>query len=208
VDAIPFGIVVNRDARRFYDEGEDLWPRRYANWGRLIAEQPDQIAYAVFDDSAWGRFIPTAYPPVTAGSVAELADCLGLDPVQLEATVNEYNRHAPDGAGYDPSRLDAVATRPGMRPPKSNWALRIERSPFRAYPLRPGVTFTYLGVAVDRRARVLDGSGAPLSGVWAAGEVMAGNILREGYLGGFGLTIGTVFGRIAGREAAAFARRR
>ena len=81
-------------------------------------------------------------------------------------------------------------------------ALRIERPPFRAYPVRPGITFTYLGVAVDRRARVLDRSGAQLPGLWAAGEVMAGNILREGYLGGFGLTIGTVFGRIAGREAA------
>ena len=84
--------------------------------------------------------------------------------------------------------------------------LPIDRPPFRAYPLRPGVTFTYLGVAVDRQARVLDRSGAHLPGVYAAGEVMAGNILRQGYLGGFGLTIGTVFGRIAGTEAARNAR--
>ena len=208
VDAIPLGIVVNREARRFYDEGEDLWPRRYAIWGRLIAEQPDQIAYAIIDDRVWGRFIPAAYPPLEAGSIAELATCLELDRGRLEATVDEYNRHTPAGPPFDPTRLDEVATRPGLRPPKSNWALPIDRPPFRAYPLRPGVTFTYLGVAVDRQARVLDRSGAHLPGVYAAGEVMAGNILRQGYLGGFGLTIGTVFGRIAGREAAAHARRR
>jgi tricarballylate dehydrogenase len=208
VDAIPLGIVVNREARRFYDEGEDLWPRRYAIWGRLIAQQPDQIAYAIVDDRAWGRFIPAAYPPFTAGSIAELAACLQLDGERLAATVDEYNRHAAHNPAYDPSRLDGVGTRDGLDPRKSNWALPIDRPPFRAYPLRPGITFTYLGVAVDRQARVLDRAGDPLPGVYAAGEVMAGNILRQGYLGGFGLTIGTVFGRIAGREAAAHARRR
>jgi tricarballylate dehydrogenase len=208
VDAIPLGIVVNKDARRFYDEGEDLWPRRYAIWGRLVAEQPDQIAYAIFDSRVWGRFIPPAYPPISADSIADLADCLRLDRGRLEQTVADYNRHAPGEAGWDQSRLDGVATRPGLDPPKSNWALPLDRPPFRAYPLRPGITFTYLGVAVDKQARVLGQGGEPLLGVYAAGEVMAGNILRQGYLGGFGLTIGTVFGRIAGREAAAHAGRR
>jgi tricarballylate dehydrogenase len=208
VDAIPLGIVVNNTARRFYDEGEDLWPRRYAIWGRLVAEQPDQVAFAIFDERVWGRFIPPAYPPITAGSVAELADCLQLDRSRLEATVDDYNRHVPAEAAWDPSRLDGVATHAGLRPPKSNWALPLDRPPFRAYPLRPGITFTYLGVAVDRRARVLAQGGEPLPGIYAAGEVMAGNILRQGYLGGFGLTIGTVFGRIAGQEAAVHAGRR
>jgi tricarballylate dehydrogenase len=205
VDAIPFGIAVNREARRFHDEGEDIWPKRYAVWGRLIAEQPGQVAFALFDDRAFGRFIPAAYPPHVADSIGELAERLGLDRERLLATVEEYNRHVPAEAGYDRSRLDGLSTAPGLAPPKSNWALPIDRPPFRAYPLRPGITFTYLGVAVDRRARVLDRVGAPLAGLFAAGEVMAGTILREGYLGGFGLTIGTVFGRIAGREAAALA---
>lgn len=206
VDAIPFGIAVNRFGERFYDEGEEIWPKRYAVWGGLVAEQPDQIAYAIFDDKAWGRFIPPAYPPLCASSIRELAGELEVDPERLEATVNSYNRHAPgDPAGYDHTRLDGLATAPGLTPPKSSWALRLDRPPFRAYPLRPGVTFTYLGVAVDRQARVLDGSGRPLPGLYAAGEAMAGNILRQGYLGGFGLTIGTVFGRIAGREAAGHA---
>ncbi len=40
VDCVSLGIVVNRDAERFYDEGEDFWPKRYAIWGRLVAQQP------------------------------------------------------------------------------------------------------------------------------------------------------------------------
>lgn len=208
VDAIPFGIVVNRSAQRFADEGEEIWPKRYAVWGRLVAEQPEQIAHVIVDARAWGRFIPPAYPPLCAGSIRDLAPLLELDPEALEATVAEYNRHARgDPERYDHTRLDGLATAPGLRPAKSNWALPLEQAPFRAYPLRPGITFTYLGVGVDRQARVLAASGDPLPGLYAAGEAMAGNILRQGYLGGFGLTIGTVFGRIAGREAAAYADR-
>jgi tricarballylate dehydrogenase len=78
----------------------------------------------------------------------------------------------------------------------------IDRAPFYGLPLRPGITFTYMGVAVDECARVLDQSGRPFPNVHAAGEIMSGNILTKGYLGGFGLTIGSVFGRLAGREAA------
>jgi tricarballylate dehydrogenase len=206
VDAIPFGVVVNRQGHRFHDEGEDIWPKRYAMWGRLVAEQPGQIAYVIFDDRVWGRFIPPLYPPFQAESIADLAGSLELDSQRLVETLAEYNRHALSDGVADWSRLDGLATEPGLRLPKSNWALPIDRPPFRAYPVRPGITFTYLGVAVDRRARVLGRDGDPFPGLFAAGEIMAGNILRQGYLGGFGLTIGSVFGRIAGREAAAYAR--
>jgi tricarballylate dehydrogenase len=205
VDAIPFSITVNRDARRFYDEGDDVWPKRYATWGRLIAEQPGQIAYTIFDERVAGRFIPSLYPPVVAGGVAELAERLGLDPARLVATVEEYNRHLAADGRYDISRLDGCGTE-GLEPAKSNWALPIDTPPFRAYTVRPGITFTYLGVAVDRQARVLSTDGLPFPGVYAAGEIMAGNVLLRGYLAGFGMTIGTVYGRIAGKEAANFAR--
>jgi tricarballylate dehydrogenase len=200
VDSVPFGIAVNRDGMRFADEGEDLWPKRYATWGRLIALQPGQLAYSVFDARTAGRFIPAAYPPVRADSVEGLAAALELDPVRLARTVAEYNSAVRPGE-HDPGRLDGCATE-GLDPPKSHWALPIDRPPFFAYPLRPGVTFTYLGVAVDRRARVLRADGAPFENVYAAGEVMAGSILRQGYLAGIGLTIGTVFGRLAGEGAA------
>jgi tricarballylate dehydrogenase len=200
LDTIPFGIVVNRDAQRFYDEGEDLWPKRYATWGRLIAEQPGQIAYSILDDRARGSFMPSLYPPITAPTIGELADALGLDPVRLTATVEAFNG-ATSGEGYDPGRLDGCGTH-GLAPPKSNWARRLEVAPFAAYPLRPGITFTYLGVAVDRQARIQRTHDGPFENVFAAGEVMSGNILTRGYLAGFGLTVGSTFGRIAGREAA------
>ncbi|MBI1728113.1 MAG: FAD-dependent tricarballylate dehydrogenase TcuA [Candidatus Rokubacteria bacterium] len=200
LDSLPFGIVVNRDARRFYDEGEDFWPKRYAIWGGLIARQPGQVAYSIGDARAVGRFMPSVFPAVEAGSIPEVAASLGLDPAGLTATVGAFNRSVRPGS-FDPASLDDCRTE-GLDPPKSHWALPIDRPPFWAYPLRPGITFTYLGVTVDECARVVMQAGRPSSNVFAAGEVMAGNILGRGYLAGFGLTIGTVFGRIAGREAA------
>jgi len=205
LDAIPFGIVVNRLGRRFYDEGEDLWPKRYAIWGRLIAEQPGQLAYCIVDAKTFDRFLPPLYKPYQAGSLEALAAEFGMDPGALIETVREYNQAAAGNTDIRPEALDGTSTR-GLTPPKSNWALPIDRPPFYGLPLRPGITFTYLGVAVDGAARVLDGSGRPFRGVYAAGEIMAGNILARGYLGGVGLTIGTVFGRVAGREAARYAR--
>jgi tricarballylate dehydrogenase len=199
VDSVPLGIVVNRDGARFADEGEDLWPKRYASWGRLIALQPGQVAYSIFDARTAGTFIPAVYPPLHAESVPKLAAALGLAPERLARTVAEYNAAVRPGP-HDPARLDGCATE-SLDPPKSHWALPVDRPPFFAYPLRVGVTFTYLGVAVDRRARVLRESGEPFENVFAAGEVMAGNVLRQGYLGGIGLTIGTVFGRLAGEGA-------
>jgi tricarballylate dehydrogenase len=200
LDSIPFGIAVNRDARRFYDEGEDLWPKRYAIWGGLIARQPEQIAYSITDATSLGEFMPSLYPPLRAPSLRELARALELDPAALEQTVAEFNQAVQPGT-YDPTRLDDCRTR-GLDPPKSHWARRLERPPFHAYPLRPGITFTYLGVAVDERARVRFRESGPARNVFAAGEIMAGNLLGRGYLAGFGMTIGAVFGRIAGREAA------
>ena len=200
VDSIPLGVVVNHLGSRFYDEGEDIWPKRYAVWGRLIAEQPGQIAYSIYDAKAAGKFIPPAYPAYASRTIAGLAEELGLEPSALDATIREFNGCCCKG-DYDPTSLDGCHTS-GLMPAKSHWALRLDSPPFYAYPLRPGITFTYLGVAVDGRARVLKRDGTVFPNVFAAGEIMAGMILRHGYLGGFGMTIGTVFGRIAGREAA------
>lgn len=200
LDSLPFGIVVNREARRFYDEGEDFWPKRYAIWGGLIARQPAQVAYSIGDAKAVGRFMPSVFPAVETGSLGELAITLGLDATALAATVDAFNRAVRPGS-FDASRLDDCRTE-GLEPPKSHWALPLDRPPFWAYPLRPGITFTYLGVTVDDNARVIMRDGRVSPNIFAAGEVMAGNILGRGYLAGFGLTIGTVFGRIAGREAA------
>jgi len=198
LDCLPLGIVVNNQAERFYDEGEDLWPRRYAIWGRLVAQQPDQIAYSIIDSKAMGRFMPSVFPPIKASSLAELATALGLPAPKLQNTVRQFNQAVLPGQ-FNHQILDDCRTQ-NLNPAKSHWAQAIDAPPFYGYPLRPGITFTYLGVKVNERAQV-QGLG-PATNVFAAGEIMAGNIVGKGYLAGLGMTIGSVFGRIAGKEAA------
>jgi tricarballylate dehydrogenase len=204
LDCIPFGIVVNKHAKRFYDEGEDVWPKRYAIWGRLVAAQPDQIGYIIFDAPSLELFMPSLFPAIAGGTIAELAQKLSLDPAALEATVAGFNAAVRPGT-FDHQVLDDCSTE-GLDPPKSHWARRIETSPFYAYPVRPGITFTYLGTRVNRDARMMMSDGGPSDNMFAAGEIMAGNVLGKGYAAGIGMTIGSVFGRIAGREAAKRAR--
>lgn len=204
LDCVVFGIVVNNQSQRFYDEGEDIWPKRYAIWGRLVAQQPDQIAYILFDRPSLDRFMPSLYPPVSAPTVIELAAKLGLDGAALQATVDSFNAAVQPGT-FDATVLDDCHTA-GLVPPKSHWAQRIETPPYFAYPVRPGITFTYLGTRVDQGARLQMASGRPAANMFAAGEIMAGNVLGQGYAAGIGMTIGAVFGRIAGQEAAANAR--
>ncbi|MEH2624118.1 tricarballylate dehydrogenase [Bradyrhizobium sp. AZCC 1719] len=199
-DSVVFGIVVNKHAQRFYDEGEDIWPKRYAIWGRLVAAQPDQIAYIIFDASVRNSFMPTLFPPIEGGSIAELAAKLELDPAALEKTIAEFNAAVKPGT-FDHTILDDCRTE-GITPPKTHWARRIETPPYLAYPVRPGITFTYLGTRVNRQARMVMKDGKPSANMFAAGEIMAGNVLGKGYAAGIGMTIGSVFGRVAGREAA------
>ena len=201
LDCVPFSVVVNRDGDRFYNEGEDVWPKRYAIWGRLVAAEPEQVAYSIIDSKSKDLFMPSVFPPVTADTIPELAGKLGLDPQKLSETIETFNAACRPGT-FHPTELDGLATE-GLTPPKTNWARPITEPPFYGYSLRPGVTFTYLGFKVDETAQV-QGANGPVENLWAAGETMAGSILGQGYLAGFGMTIGTVFGRIAGREAAQY----
>lgn len=201
VDSIPLGIVLNRGGRRFYDEGEDTWPKRYAQWGHLILHQPGQIAYSIFDNKAWGSFIPPLYPPLQADTLEQLVALIDIDrPVALES-IATYNAAVDTTTLFDASRLDGRRAI-GLEPCRSNWARAIDSPPYFAFPLKPGLTFTYTSVAVDTSAHVLREDGSRFANIFAAGESMAGNILVRGYLAGVGLTIGSVFGRIAGGEAA------
>ena len=204
LDCVPFSIVVNKNGERFYDEGEDVWPKRYAIWGRLVAAQPDQIAYIIFDSTVVTSFMPTLFPPIAGQTVAELAGKLELDPAALEKTITEFNAAVRPGT-FDHTILDDCVTE-GITPPKTHWARKIETPPYLAYPVRPGITFTYLGTRVNKEARMLMADGKPSANMFAAGEIMAGNVLGKGYAAGMGMTIGSVFGRIAGREAAKHAR--
>jgi tricarballylate dehydrogenase len=202
LDCVSFGIVVNKESQRFYDEGEDFWPKRYAIWGRLVAQQPDQIAYSIIDAKSIELFMPSVFPPLEAQTIEELAIQLELSPDQLKSSVEEFNNGVRPG-NFDPAELDSCRTE-GVTPPKSHWARPLDTPPYYGYPLRPGITFTYLGVGVNDRAQVIMQEDRPSPNIFAAGEIMAGNILGQGYMAGFGMTIGTVFGRIAGREAAQY----
>ncbi|MCL4411253.1 FAD-dependent tricarballylate dehydrogenase TcuA [Candidatus Marsarchaeota archaeon] len=197
IDSIPIGVVVNKKAKRFYDEGEDIWPKRYAIWGHLIARQPGQIAYSIFDSTMTGGFLPPIYPPYSADTIEGLASKLGLDADALNLTIEAYNRASIPYAGKPKSDFDLHTNR--ILPAKSHWALPISKSPFYAIPLKPGITFTYMGVKIDRECHVLKANGKRFESIFAAGEIASGNILESGYLAGFGLTIGTATGRIAGK---------
>lgn len=200
LDCVCFGIVINNKAQRFYDEGEDFWPKRYAIWGRMVAQQPGQIAYVIIDSKVADQFMPPVYPALRADSLPAMAAELEVPEQALMHTVQQFNAAVAPG-NYDPSVLDGCATA-GLTPVKSNWALPIDTPPYMAYPLRPGITFTYLGVEVDSRARMNMADGLPAQNLYAAGEIMAGNITGRGYCAGTGMTIGGVFGCIAGAEAA------
>jgi tricarballylate dehydrogenase len=198
ITGIPHGIVVDRDGKRFHDEGEDARKTHYARWGARIADCPGQIAYLIMDAKGLNRALPTALPPIRAGSIPALATALGLDPAALETTMRDFN--AATGGADDLPLTERCTT--GLTPPKSRGAVALAVPPFAAYPLRPGVTFTHFGVAVDDHMRVVKKDGRPARNVFAAGMIMAANVLGDGYLAGLGVALSTVFGRLAGEEAA------
>jgi tricarballylate dehydrogenase len=199
IDCVSLGVVVNRQAERFYDEGEDFWPKRYAIWGRLVAQQPGQIAYAIIDAKAVGRFMPPVFPATIANTLPELARALGLDEARFMQTMNQYNAACRPGT-FDHTVLDDCRTA-GLAIDKTHWARPLDTPSYYAYAVRPGVTFTYLGVRVDETTAVRFAS-RPSPNLFAAGEMMAGNVLGKGYAAGVGMSIGTAFGRIAGTQAA------
>src|SRR5580704_11510221 len=147
LDAIPFGVVVNRNGKRFYDEGEEIWPKRYAKWGSLIAEQPQQMAYCIVDAKTVKRFLPPVFEPFIADSLEQLCRQLDVDRIAFLETLSTYNL-ATSGNRDAKSDKDGLRTQ-GILPPKSNWALPIAHPLFYASPLRPGIISTYWGVAGD-----------------------------------------------------------
>jgi tricarballylate dehydrogenase len=204
IDCVSLGVVVNRLGQRFYDEGEDFWPKRYAIWGRLVAHQPGQTGFSIIDQKAIGRFMPPVFPGTRAHSLADLAVALALPADDFVRTIEQYNRACREGQ-FDHTRLDNCHTE-GLSPAKTHWALPIDTPPFYGYPLKPGITFTYLGLKVNDRAAV-HFSGRASPNLFVAGEMMAGNVLGKGYTAGVGMSIGTAFGRIAGTQAAQAARK-
>ena len=197
----PLGITVNRDGRRFVDEGAGFAEQTFVEMGHAVLQEQDGIAHQVFDSKALphleGRY--GVARRIEARSIRELAGKLDVDPDALEKTVEEFNAAAWDGA-YQPRSLDGLSSR-GLDPPKSNWAIRLDRPPYAAYTVTGGITYTYGGLKIDTGARVLDTSDRPIPGLYAAG-IIVGGIFVHGSLRAAGLMHGAVFGRIAGTEAA------
>lgn len=201
----PFALVVNRDGRRFIDEGADFRNYTYAKYGAEIARQPGAIAFQIFDAKTLPLIHERDYSTATtsrteASTISALANGVGIPAHTLSQTIDEFNRAVVDGT-FDPSRKDGKATR-GIAPPKSNWALTLDEPPFVAYAVTGAITFTFGGIRIDELAAVLDLQMRPLSGLFAAGE-MVGGLFYHNYPGGSGLSAGSVFGRRAGLAAAA-----
>jgi tricarballylate dehydrogenase len=178
VTAIPYGLVVDQNADPVTVASRDTGRSRYARWGPRIAACPGGVAFLILDAVGLNRAAPTALPPVTADSIAALAEALALDGAALGGAVDAFN-----------------AERGSRRP-------SILTPPFFAFPLRPGLTFVHYGLAVDDRMRVTMADGRGAETLFAAGMIMAANVLRRGYLAGFGITLSAVTGRRAGEAAA------
>jgi len=200
----PFGILLNKDGVRFVDEGADFRNYTYAQYGRAVLAQPDGVAWQIFDGQVehllyeeYRQDHATRYVADTLGDL--VGQLPGINRPQALETLARFNGSTSVG-GFDPTVKDGCSTR-GLELPKSNWALPLERPPFTAYEVTCGITFTYGGLSVDTSGAVLDRAGSPITGLFAAGEVVGG-IFFDGYPGGSGLTAGAVMGRRAGRSAA------
>jgi tricarballylate dehydrogenase len=202
----PWGILVNADGRRFVDEGADFRNYTYAKYGRVVLEQPGNFAWQVFDSKVLhllrDEYRIRQVTKVRAETLEELAGKLeGVDAQGFLDEMRRYNAAVRKDIPFDPNVKDGRRTE-GLAVPKSNWANTIEDGPFEAYQVGCGITFTFGGLRIDTEARVIDGDGAPIPGLYAAGELVGG-IFYFNYPGGSGLINGAVFGRIAGATAAA-----
>jgi len=201
----PWGVYVNAQGRRFVDEGADFRNYTYAKYGRVILSQPGQFAWQIFDAKVKAQlrdeYKIRQVTKRVANSLEELVQ--QLDDVDADAALAElkaYNAAVRTDIPFNPNVKDGRGTR-GLAIPKSNWANTLDTPPYEAYAVTCGITFTFGGLRINSDAQVLDTDGAPIPGLYAAGELVGG-IFYFNYPGGTGLTNGAVFGRIAGTSAA------
>ena len=171
-----YGIVVNDDCKRFYDEGKR---HLFATFEMIALEcwrDQNQSCYFVTDSTIMNRFRPgwvfdtTDKEPEESDTIEGLAEKLGLDPKKLKETVDGFNSAVNDKP-FDLMKLDGKATT-GLSPNKTNWANKIDNGPFYGYPLTSNLTFTYGGIKTNTKAEVLAlGSNVPIPGLYATGEL-------------------------------------
>jgi tricarballylate dehydrogenase len=204
----PYGIVVDQDGRRFFDEGGGLVHETWETFARDIHfGRPGSIAYAIldgwlFDIPGYQRAIRSEVPPYQSGSLEDLAARIGIPARNLRKTVDAFNAAATgDVAQFDATRCDGLAAADTLNPPKSNWARPITKPPYLAYPLVGAIAYTFGGLATNEKAEVLSERG-PMPGLYAAGET-TGHFYRTAP-NAVSVLRALVFGRIAGRQAASF----
>ncbi len=198
------GIMINAKGQRFLDEGKNFRNYTYAQYGRKVLEQPGHFAWQIFDSKVFDllyeeyRFHDAHF--VEGKSIEKLIEKMdGIDKIKTRETIDEYNKAVDLTTPFDPTTLDGKSTK-GLEIKKSNWAQRIDKGPFKAFPVTGGITFTYGGLKINAQGSVLNKNNKPISGLFACGELVGG-VFFNGYPGGSGLTSGAVFGRIAGYGA-------
>ncbi|MEE8465400.1 MAG: FAD-dependent tricarballylate dehydrogenase TcuA, partial [Dehalococcoidia bacterium] len=201
----PFGLIVNINGERFLDEGEDFRNYTYVKFGRAYLTQPQGLGFHIFDEKV-KHLLRDEYhiDQVTmarADTLQELAERLDIDPEGFVKTIEEYNAAVQTDIPYNPTIKDGRGT-VGITPPKSNWAETIDSPPYTGYAVTCGISFTFGGIKIDTRGRVVTTSQEPIPGLYAAGE-MVGGLFYHNYPGGSGLSAGMVFGRLAGNSAGA-----
>ena len=200
-----YGLMLNRKGHRFVDEGEDGALFTYAKFGRAILAEPGAKAWQIFDQKSVHLLEPRyqTSTPLTAETFEGLIAQLDIDdkPRALQ-TIEDYNAaaHTADDR-YDPTRKDGLATRAGLVPPKTNWAVKLDTPPYLAYSATGGITFTFGGLKVNENAQIIGTDWRPMKGLFCCGE-MVGGLFYDNYPAGTGLVSGATFGRIAGRNAA------
>ena len=200
----PYGILVNKNGERFVDEAPGTVDAYYERITRRIYEQREGIAYVILDQRVknvpnYRLAIRTDQPAIEADTLAALGAKLGIPEGALEATVRRYNEACPSDAGFKPLEVDGLATR-GLSPGKSNWARRIDKGPFMAYPIISANVFTFGGLKINTSGQVLDTDGNPMKNLYAAGETTG--MYYTNYTGATSVLKGLVFGRLSARHIA------
>lgn len=195
----PYGILVNRNGERFVDEGRTTVDHMYEDVARAVWRQPRGIAWFVtdqrlFEIPGYRRGLRTDQPLIEAATPAELARALGIPEQALVQTLEQYNAATTPAHDWDPFHLDGNATQ-ALEPPKSNWAVPIDRPAFVACPVACSVVFTFGGLKVNTNAQVFDTDGRLIPGLYAAGETVG--LYYGSYPGATSVLRGLVFGRAA-----------
>ena len=199
-----YGLLINETGRRFTDEAPALVDSTYEAVTRIIMQQKNGIGFAVFDNKLddidnWNATVRTRVAPYQANTLEELASLIKIPSEEFLRTVNDFNKACPENQGdFDPLRPDGLKTH-GLTLQKSNWSRPLTEAPFRAWPIICSNCFTFGGIKIDERARVINTEGDVIPGLYAAGEV-AGIYYRT-YTGATSVMRGAVTGRLAGNDA-------